>query len=222
MDDAPTPKPVAGRRTKFPRTVHFEHSGSRSADDLVAPWAFDGPVVATVKLDGEATTVYPDGTCHARSLDSGPHPSRTWVRAFAAAVGPQLPARWRLCGENVFAVHAITYDDLDSYFYGINLWDAADRCLDWDATLEWFDLLGVVPVPEFYRGAADPPAIHAAWTSRFGPDDCEGYVVRPTGGFDYADYGAVVRKYVRPRHVQAGDEHWLHRELRVNALRAGT
>lgn len=29
-------------------------------------------------------TIYPDGSCHARSLDSGYHVSRTWIKQFAA------------------------------------------------------------------------------------------------------------------------------------------
>ena len=70
--------------TKYPRTWHLPDSPNRGADGDHAhadysPFA-GREVVVTEKLDGENTTIYADGHCHARSVASGYHPTRTWVR----------------------------------------------------------------------------------------------------------------------------------------------
>ena len=91
--------------TKYPRTWHLPDSPNRGADgDHVYPdySSFEGhEVVVTEKLDGENTTIYADGHTHARSLSSGYHPTRTWVRALAglaivlvAASRVMLRAHW--------------------------------------------------------------------------------------------------------------------------------
>lgn len=204
-------------RVRYPRTPHLRTSPGASADDVAARADLTGlEVVATVKLDGEATTMYPDGYCHARSTTANPHPSRSWVRALAARVGPELPAGWRLCGENLYARHSIAYDDLVSWFYGYNLWDG-DRCLDWASTLEWFELLEIEPVPEFYRGPFDEDRIVAAWRERFDPGRCEGFVVRTTGTFTLAEFARNVAKWVRPGHVVT-DQHWMYSPVVPNGL----
>jgi len=74
---------------KHPRTSHLPGSPGVGSDDKQAQdlSAFDTQdVVVTEKMDGENTTLYTDGY-HARSLDSGFHPSRTRLRLSPA---PQL------------------------------------------------------------------------------------------------------------------------------------
>lgn len=105
-------------RYKYPRTLHLPWSESVQSDDKMVSSCqhFEGKeVVVTEKMDGENTSIYCDGI-HARSLDSRHHPSRSWVKGLQARIGWQIPEGWRLCGENVYAVHSIRYDDLESYF----------------------------------------------------------------------------------------------------------
>lgn len=81
-------------RTHYPRTPHLPWSPGASADDVrVADLSgFAGiEVVVTEKLDGENTTLYPDGL-HARSLDSAHHPARTAL----AWLPPDDPAIQRI------------------------------------------------------------------------------------------------------------------------------
>ncbi|KIF06359.1 kinase, partial [Streptomyces sp. RSD-27] len=99
-------------RTHYPRTAHLPWSPGATADDVRAggTQALAGrEVVVTEKLDGENTTLYPDGL-HARSLDSGHHPSRTWVKGLQGRIGARIPAGRRICGENLYARHSLGYE----------------------------------------------------------------------------------------------------------------
>lgn len=206
-------------RTKYPRTLHHPSSPGVSGDDKVqhdlsALLAAD-EVVMTLKLDGEATSIYSDGYSHARSVTSSAHPSRDHIRALAAAVGTQLPHGWRLAGENVYAEHSIRYDDLPAHFLVYSIWDG-NRCLSWDETVEWCELLDLHTVPVIYRG---PMLDDNGLAKQFAPyaDAHEGWVVRDGGEFAMRDFQTRLVKMVRRGHVQT-DQHWMHGPMRVNGL----
>lgn len=119
------------QRYKYPRTPHLSFSPGVSQDDLrLARQSIfaNCQVVVTEKLDGENTTLYRD-YLHARSLDSRHHPSRAWVKALQARIGHDIPKGWRICGENLYAQHAIAYQDLSSYFYLFAIWNQDNFCL---------------------------------------------------------------------------------------------
>lgn len=212
-------------RRKYPRTKHLPWSLGRTSDDKVmasedVELNFGGAdVVVTEKLDGENTTIYSDGTCHARSLDSAHHPSRAWVKSLAAQVGPQLPTGWRICGENLFAEHSISYDALPSYFAVFSIWNDQNTALSWDETVEWCELLDLTVVPTLYEGPYDQEAIEASYTghSSFSSGESEGYVVRVSRAFNFDDFESSLAKYVRPNHVQT-DVHWMHSAVTPNGL----
>ncbi|MFF4326354.1 RNA ligase family protein [Streptomyces sp. NPDC001591] len=203
-------------RTPYPRTAHLPWSPGTTADDLRAGGtaALAGrEVVVTEKLDGENTTLYADGL-HARSLDSGHHPSRAWVKGLQGRIGPRIPAGWRVCGENVYARHSLGYDALDSWFYGFSVWDADDHCLDWDRTVRFLRGLGVPAPRVLWRGVYDERALRRL---RIDTSRQEGYVVRTAAGFSRADFGRCVAKWVRGGHVQT-DTHWMYAPVVVNGL----
>ena len=209
-------------RRKYPRTLHVPWSLGATSDDKMLPNTghFVGRrVVATEKIDGENTTMYPDGYCHARSMDSAHHVSRAWVKALAATLIGNLPEGWRVCGENAYAEHSIKYDNLSSYLLVFALYDENNHCLSWDATVEWCALLGLEHVPVLFDGVWDEEAIKAAWEgkSAFGGEG-EGYVVRVVDGFGYEDFATSVAKYVRAGHVQT-DTHWMSQAVKPNQLR---
>lgn len=208
-------------KIKYPRTHHLPWSLGATDDDktLSSTDHFTGrEVVVTEKMDGENTTIYAGGACHARSLDSKAHPARTWVRALAATVGREIPAGWRVCGENLYARHSIGYDGLPTYFMVFGIYDGDNRCLSWDETLEWCSLLGLTPVPVRYRGVWDEKAIKACHT---GTSACggiqEGYVVRVADAFGYDDFNTSVAKFVRKNHVTT-DTHWMHAAVVPNKV----
>ncbi|MCG7529289.1 AAA family ATPase [Streptomyces sp. OfavH-34-F] len=202
-------------RTHYPRTPHLPWSPGASSDDvrMTDLAALAGTeVVVTEKLDGENTTLYADGL-HARSLDSAHHPSRTWVKALQARIGPRVPQGWRICGENMFARHSLAYDALESHFYGFSVWDG-DRCLGWDETAGFLRSLGIPVPPVLWRGVFDAKALRAL---KVDTGRQEGYVVRPAASFPAAEFGRVVGKWVRPGHVVTGT-HWMHAEVVENGL----
>ncbi|MEV7612666.1 RNA ligase family protein [Streptomyces sp. NPDC089799] len=203
-------------RTHYPRTPHLPWSPGATSDDVRAGdlAGFAGrEVVVTEKLDGENTTLYADGL-HARSLDSGHHPSRAWVKGLQGRIGDRIPDGWRVCGENMYARHSLPYEDLDSWFYGFSVWDGTGRCLGWDATVRFLRALGV-PVPRvLWRGVFDERALRRL---RLDTARQEGYVVRTVEGFGQAEFGRRVAKWVRTGHVRT-DTHWMHAAVVENGL----
>ncbi len=207
---------VAIEPVKYPRTPHLPWSPGGTHDDafLIDTRHFEGrEVVVTEKLDGENTTLYRDRT-HARSVDSRHHPSRDWVKALHGQVGQEIPEGWRFCGENMYAMHSVPYLNLESYFYLFSIWNEENEALSWEETLEWADLVGVVPVPVMYQGIWDEALVRELTID---PAVQEGYVVRVADRFAYDDFAVSLAKWVRPGHVQT-DEHWMYAEITPNRL----
>lgn len=207
---------------KYPRTYHLPWSPGCTADDRVLTDTsfFEGKeVVVTVKMDGENTTMYSDHI-HARSIDSANHPSRNWVKGYHAKVAYQIPSGWRVCGENLFAAHSIRYSSLPSYFLAFSIWDEFNRCLSWDDTLEWCELLELQSVPVLYRGVWSEEEVRKLATSEYSGNECEGYVVRVANSFSYGDFRKAMAKYVRAGHVKTS-HHWRFAAIRQNHLTSG-
>lgn len=193
---------------KYPRTYHLPWSKNINDDDRVMTSldAFvDTLVVVTEKMDGENTTMYSDHI-HARSLDSRTHPSRNWVKNFWSTISHDIPVGWRICGENLYAEHSIHYHDLPTYFMGFSMWNDHNECLSWPETLEWFSLLGIIPVPVLYAGVWDMEKISSILVDS---DSSEGYVVRVQDKFPLTDFKRKVGKYVRENHIQS-IKHWFY------------
>ena len=208
------------QRYKYPRTPHLSFSPGVGGDDLKldSDRIFANcQVVVTEKLDGENTTLYPD-YLHARSIDSRHHPSRTWVKALQASISCDIPHRWRICGENMYARHSIAYDNLKSYFYLFAIWNEDNYCLSWGETEEWAEIWGLELPPVIYRGIWDESKIKAIGEN-LDSDRTEGYVVRKVDRFHYDDFSLNVAKWVQSNHVQT-DEHWMYREVVPNLLRS--
>ena len=201
---------------KYPRTYHLPWSTPGKDDRVIESLApFDNRwVVVTEKMDGENTTLYRD-YIHARSIDGRSHPSRDWVKQFWSQIRFDIPKDWRLCGENLYAKHSIAYDNLPSYFMGFSIWNEKNICLSWQDTVEWFQLLGVTPVPVIYDGIFDEEEIKESWR----PDNSEGYVIRVPGEIHYKDFKNKVGKFVRKDHVQTV-KHWMYGQaVEPNRLR---
>ncbi len=65
---------MAIEKYKYHRTPHLPFSEGATSDDKILKtddhFYRMEDVVVTIKMDGENTTVYPDGTFHARSIAS--------------------------------------------------------------------------------------------------------------------------------------------------------
>ncbi len=204
---------------KYPRTFHLPFSVGRSSDDKVLKnldHFQEVPVIVTEKMDGESASLYCDGF-HARSLDGRSHPSRDWLKAFHSTIANDIPEGWRICGENLYAKHSIAYADLPSYFMGFSIWNQDNTCLSWTDTLEWFSLLGIIPVEVLWVGTFDEDQIRNI-AYRLNTEEQEGYVVRKSGSFKYSEFSTSVAKWVRSNHVTSSD-HWQHQAVIPNSLK---
>lgn len=206
---------------KYPKTMHLPWSPGLQNDDRLIE-SLDGfvgkQVVVTEKMDGENATMYCDHY-HARSLDSRHHPSRDWMKMFHGRIKHDIPEGIRICGENLYARHSIAYDDLPSYFMGFSVWDNEENwCYSWETTQFWFELLGITPVRTIYEGTWDEKTIRALCDPYASQPGVEGYVIRTSDGYDFADFQKCVAKYVRKDHVQT-DQHWMQAAIVPNGLK---
>jgi len=213
-------------RIKYPRTYHLPESPGMTKDDrqMEDSEIFIGKeVVITEKMDGENTTWYNDYT-HARSINSGSHPSRNWMKNFWAQKGYHIPIGWRVCGENLYAKHSIHYTEangnpLSSYFYMFSIWDQTNTCLSWHDTEEWSELLEIPLVPVIYKGIYDQEFMNAL-NKRMenSQNTVEGYVIRLADEFHYSEFRKSVGKYVRSSHVQNNHGHWSQQKITKNEI----
>ncbi|MER9421158.1 RNA ligase family protein [Mesorhizobium sp. M0317] len=210
----------ASSMRKYGRTFHLPISVGATSDDKVMA-SLEGlrvaDLVVTEKMDGENTTLHRDGS-HARSPDSRYHPSRDWLKAFAANVSPQLADDERIVGENLYARHSVAYDALPSFFLGF-AWIIGTEIQPWDLTLARFEELGITPVPTLYRGPFSPNLFDNLAAS-LDKAKQEGFVARVAEAFAEADMPIRMGKYVRAGHVQS-ETHWMKAELVTNRLAGG-
>jgi hypothetical protein len=208
--------PLFTHLIKYPRTFHLPWSPGMTADDKMMSSTESleaaDEIIVTEKRDGENSSLYHcslDPSIHARSINGyEPHPSRSWMKTFHAMICQDIPLWWRLCCENVYAKHSILYKGLKTYAYGFALWNDKNEILSWDEMLDWFELLGVEPVPVLYRGPWDEDLLRNLWKSELNGNPCEGYVVRVAGSIKHSEFRSKVGKFVRADHVQT-NKHWL-------------
>lgn len=206
---------------KYPRTLHFSYSPNVQNDDRMHKnddLFLGRDVVGTIKMDGECTTMT-STRVYARSVSSGPHPSRDWVHALHGRIAHDIPDKWRICGENMYAEHSIPYSHLPDYFLVFSIWDETNRCLSWKDTEEYSAILGIETVPMFYQGIWDRKLFNAAFDEYkvANKDTVEGYVARLAGEFRYENFGNSTAKIVRAGHVSTGD-FWLNKPVVPNGL----
>lgn len=207
-------------RIKYPRTYHLPFSkGLQSDDKLIDSLdAFIGQdVVATIKLDGENTTLTSE-FMHARSVDSPHNFTRDWVKKMHSIIKHEIPEGWRFCGENMAYYHSIEYNDLESFFYMFSIWNEKNECLSWDDMMEWADILDLATPHVIYRGVFDEKKLKEL-ADNLDVTKNEGFTVRLARGFHYNEFSKSLTKFVREGHVQPDNKddpdskvsHWLTR-----------
>jgi hypothetical protein len=212
-------------RKRFIRIPHLSFSPGGTKDDLVLPneaHLEEREIVATVKLDGENTTL----TRHAiwaRSPDSDMrHPSRSYIMRLWAAIKHELPCGWRFVMENVYAKHSIYYDYLPAYAFLTNIIDAEGVFIPYSDLLDWAELLELEVAPSLWDGITDIGILKTLhhcithYTADQGPG--EGFVVRTTAAFHEDMARWRIAKWVRAQHVTTS-KHWMYEKITVNKLR---
>lgn len=206
---------------KYPRTYHLSTSPNLQNNDRQhknESFFMGKEVVATIKVDGECTSMYPN-YMHPRSTEYSYHGSRTWVKALHGRIAHEIPEGYRLCGENLYAKHSIHYHHLKDFFYLYNIWNDINVALSWDETLEYAELLELIVVPTFFRGLWDPVEIHNAYKTYCtqSKDLVEGYVIRLVEPIPMHMYKNATAKWVRRGHVQTS-EFWMTQPVIPNEL----
>ena len=205
---------------KYPRTPHLSFSEGATKDDriLTSDDIFkDKEVVVTVKMDGENSTIYHDGTYHARSLSSIHRDYHSWLLSYIPTIQYMIPEWYRLCGEYMYAKHSISYDDLESYFLAFCLWNDKNESVSWDEFEKFCTDNHIAYVPVIYRGIYDRELIESL-AKQIVAKNQEGLVVRNVDSFHFSEFSNNVAKYVRKDHVQT-DEHWSNAKIEVNMLK---
>lgn len=205
------------KRIKYPRTYHLPWSPGVSSDDKVldAIDVFkDKNIVITEKMDGENTTIAKKFT-HARSINSGYHESRTWIKRIHGAISHLIPENMRIHGENLMAIHSIEYNSLPSYFLVFAI-SVDDLFLSWQETEDLCMRFGLYTVPVLYKGSFVDINKFKVSGSKYGTN-AEGYVVRNSDSFEIQDMSSNIAKYVRKGHVQT-EQHWMHKRMERNGL----
>lgn len=212
------------QRIKYPRTYHLPYSLSKTDDDktLKDDSQFNGmEVVVTIKMDGENTTIYPDGYIHARSMDGNSYEWQNWLKSKVWDFCYQLPEGSRIMGENLYAKHSIGYkfNDISETFqvFGVGYTEEDEDSIyhvfgSWDEVENICEAFGLKHVPVIYRGKYNKEKIMEAFQKycdeqKEKGQEVEGFVVRNVKAFYYGQFDKNVAKFVRANHVQT-DKHW--------------
>ena len=235
---------------RFPRTFHFEFSESLQNDDRMLHSLSalkNRRIIVSEKLDGENATLGRN-YIHARSTSSKDHPSRHFVKSIHASFKHLIPEGWRICGENMFALHSIYYTGLPSYFFVFAIFNEYNEEIPWDETVAMCNDLGLIHVPVLYDGIWDLDKIKECYTGvsayegwqpkktvadfktfrkmildgdkieQFADPTQEGYVTRVSDGFHYDNFASHTAKFVRKSHVACSD-HWMSEQIIKNKLK---
>lgn len=200
---------------KYPRTFHLPYSLTLSDDDkrLESDEQFEqmDEVYCSIKMDGENTTVYPDGYIHARSLNGNNHSWQSWLKQYIQKWYRDIPKGWRVCGENLYATHSIhyTFPNEGYFFQMFGIYNDKNECLSYEDTWTYADILGIKMVDVFYVGKYDKDLILQKFEDykKNSENEVEGFVVRNCTSFNYDDFSKNVGKFVRANHVTT-DKHW--------------
>ena len=208
-------------KVKYPRSYHLPFSPGATSDDK--KWSNEQAItyttgkdlVVTEKMDGSNVTLYSD-YYHNRSINTSYHPAFDWIKRHHSEIAINIPNELRICGEYLYNTHSISYDNLESYFYGFSVWEGA-KCLSWEDTLEWFKLLDITPVPTVAENIGYNEKLITAIGEYTVNQGKEGIVIRNIDSFNIDSFSQNLAKYVRANHVTSS-EHWLHSKLVQNKL----
>lgn len=189
---------------KHPRTFHLPWSpGIHESDRVLTSTEIfqNNKIVITEKRDGECTSLYPDGTVHARSISGTKYPWQTNIKRMWNERCFKLPSNWRIVGENLTKTHSIHYDNLDNYLEVFAIFDEYNCALDWFETVEFCNLFELKPVPVLWTGFWNEWFMKK-FHETLDLTKQEGYVIRLEEEILYEDWGVSVAKWVRPNHNQ--------------------
>ncbi|GAA4323103.1 RNA ligase family protein [Flaviaesturariibacter amylovorans] len=211
---------------KYGRTFHYPFSPGTSSDDRINDTYWEDlrqveTLVHTEKLDGENNCLSRHGVFARSHAAPTTSPWTATLRTFWAQVRREL-GDLEIFLENLYAVHSIEYRALPHHFFVFAVRERG-RWLSWEEVVFYAGLIDLPTVPVIAAGPVPTdrqafesgiaalvqgPGAFAAHDARNGaPCTMEGIVSRNAAGFEAADFGHNVFKWVRRGHVTTG-EHW--------------
>jgi RNA ligase len=212
---------------KYGRTYHYPFSPGTTSDDRISHNYWHdvqniGSLVHTEKLDGENNCLSAHGVFARSHVAPTTSP---WTRA--------IRERWQsikndlgeveIFGENVYAVHAIAYRQLEHHYYVFGV-RCLDKWLSWEEVKFYAAMFDFAVVPELQTVApagmsqavfrecvlalAKEPSTLQSYDLHTGKRCTrEGIVSRNADEYPVSNFAQHVFKYVRKGHVKT-DEHW--------------
>lgn len=211
-------------RHRYPRTPHVPTSPGATKDDKIIKdmsYFVGQRVVITKKMDGECTTIYPDGYIHARSLEKPlKDESYSWIKRIAVGFCKYIPPYMRLCGENLYWEHRLYYPKTPFFLaFGMisteGVGEDKGYCESWRFVENFCEQCGIPTVPVLFRGIFDEELLTRQWVDT---QKDEGWVIRLEDSFPVVDFDKSVAKWVRENHVPAGTSHWKSQKKTRNGM----
>lgn len=211
---------------KYNRTYHYPFSPGTTSDDRINQNYWQDiqaikQIVHTEKLDGENNCLSKYGVfarSHATPTESA------WTRHLRQhwALIKNTLGDLEIFGENLYAIHSIEYQRIESHFYVFAIRED-ERWLSWEEVKFYAALLDFPTVPELeivqmpisqsvyettiLEMVSKPSVFGSVDVLENKPCTKEGIVSRNTASFSINDFSKNVFKYVRKGHVKT-DEHW--------------
>lgn len=147
------------------------------------------------------------------------------IKQLSAQISFLLPESIQLFGENMFGIHSIEYDRLESYLYVFAALRDGTQWLPWDHVTELANEIGVPTVPVVARRQfSSLEEVERVMkkgmgnTSQCGSCNPEGFVIRTVRGYPYEALEGHTAKYVRAGHIQT-EESWKRTWKQAKRLR---
>ncbi|SPE77136.1 RNA ligase [Flavobacterium columnare] len=212
---------------KYNRTYHFPFSPGTTSDDRISHEYWDyiqqiPELLITEKLDGENTCLNQYGVFARSHAAPTTHPWANYLKEYWHLIKNELKDL-EIFGENLYATHSITYQNIESHFY-VFAARYKDHWLSWEEVVFYASLLDLKTVPvldlfipkeeieltlkeKVLEIIARPSVFDSYDVHTQEPCTMEGIVARNTKGYLVDDFYKNVFKYVRKNHVKT-DEHW--------------
>ena len=180
---------------KHPSTPYLDISQTANEKVVVTQSFIGERVTITEKMDGEITSIYPDGSFHARSLDSGAAWQRDVIHSYLPSIVSAMRYDEHFVFENMYAKHTIEYDDLESYLYLLYV-VRNGFVISYEQTRMIASKIGLV-MPRVLLSGVFRSANNVLLMKSYR----EGFVLRVNRSFPYAKLGEFTGKYVVPDFV---------------------
>lgn len=232
---------------KYPRTPHLFGSRGTADDKHLSEkdsvrFLEDPSLIVEEKIDGTNVGIHFTGEgklmlqCRGHLISEGMHPQydlfKQWGTVKRGIFEKWLEDRYILFGEWMYATHSVHYRELPHYFFEFDIYDKVEEeFLSLERRQEFVAGIGVETVPVIHRGRIGREELERLiGPSRFGSEFdnpttgvkdnlMEGVYLRTESGGRVTGRAKVVRPEFIERVKQS--EHWQHKTIIPNQLRAG-